>query len=199
MKGRNVTQDRKPSSPKSNSKPLFASAESRKLGLLLSTAQSLEQIRAWRNEDDQKLLFLCHHYEISTGPDMFKELALVLARELYPEEKKRGRKSKWVEAIKAVLVVEIERLVKPHNANFGVEWACKQLAKREPWKSFLEIKESEVSSVDPAEALRKVYFNFRANLWVKTARGAFLYHEQEGDIDGWENLLTDFVRKEYPK
>lgn len=163
----------------------------------MSPAQSLEKIRAWQKEDDQKLLLLCLHYEISTGPDMFKELAVVLARELYPEKKKRGRKSKWVEAIKAVLVVEIERLVQPLNASFGVERACKQLAKCEPWKSFLEVKESHISSADSAEALRKIYFEFRNNKWAAVARDTYKYHDHEDKITEWERLVTEFVKNPY--
>jgi hypothetical protein len=163
----------------------------------MSPTQVLEQIQAWEKEDEQKLRLLCRSYEIATSPDMYKRLALELARKLYPEKKKRGRKSKWIEAIKGVLVVEVERLMSHGNINRSVEWACNTLAKREPWTSFLEIKESSDSSPDPAEVLRKIYFEFRETLWVTTARKASLYYEQEGDRAGWEDLLTNFVRKEF--
>ncbi len=194
-----MPKDNKTASLQITLPPLFASEDSRKLGLLTSPAQALKKIQAWQKEDDQKLLRLCSHYKIATSPRMFEQLALVLARELYPAKKKSGRKTKWVEAIKGMLVVEIERLVDADNTSHGVEWACKQLSTREPWKSFLEKKESEDSSIDPAEALRKIYFDFKKNKLAAVTRKAFKYHERESTIAEWEKLIVEFVSNPHPK
>jgi hypothetical protein len=60
----------------------------------MSDADIRRQIEQWTGEDHSKLLILCRHYGIKDGPIMFYELALVLARELYPEPKKSGRPTK---------------------------------------------------------------------------------------------------------
>jgi hypothetical protein len=117
-----------------------------------------EIIKRDLEEDYLKLGLLCQQYGIGEGPAKWFQLSLALARELYPEKKKPGRKSKWTLLNKGALVVEIERLTTPDDASHGVAWACKQLALREPWKSFLEIRESDNAVPDPAEALRTVYF-----------------------------------------
>ncbi len=160
--------------------------------------QALEKIRAWQNEDDQNLLGLCGYYKIAASPDMFKQLALVLARDLYPEKKRRGRKPKWAAPIKGVLVVEIERLVERNKFSHGVEWACKQLSKREPWKSFLEEKDSDESSRDPSEALRQIYFDFREDRLAKVSRNAFKHYEVKSELTEWEKLVCEFVRNPNP-
>lgn len=155
--------------------------------------------RKYDDEERSKLMFLCQGYGIQHGPSMFYELALRLARELFPEPKKRGRKSKWTTLNKGALVVEIERLHKPGDPSHGIEWACSQIAKREPWKSFLEIKESAITSPDPAEALRKVYYDFRADRWAAVMRDVFKLYEMEGNVAEWEPLVMDYVRNPHPK
>lgn len=150
-------------------------------------------------EDHSKLLLLCEHYDIQARSSMFYELALALAREIYPEPRKRGRKSKWTELNQGALVVEVERLANPDDPAHGVERACEQLSRREPWKSFLESKESELTSPDPAEALRKVYYDFRADEWAAVMRDAFKWHKHQGTIGEWEMEAADFVRNPNPK
>lgn len=179
------------------------SEEARKPGLLaaalLDDGSLRDRIKEYSEEDNAKLLLLCQHYDIAEGPNMYYRLALALAREIYPEPKKRGRKSKWGDMNMGALVVEVERLVRPNDKAHGVEWACKQLSKREPWRSFLEAKESGTVSPDPAEALRQIYFDFRGDKWANVFRDAFRMYEHEGAIAEWEKKVSDFVRKPHPK
>lgn len=185
----------------------FQSDETRKSELVVAALREWlrddgslgDRLKKYSEEDNAKLLLLCQHYGIQASPIMFYELALALARELYPELKKRGRKSKWTALNKGALVVEVERLVRPNNQAHGVEWACNQLAKREPWASFLETKEGDTIDPDPAEALRKIYFNFRGDKWAGISRDAFKKYEQTNAIAEWEKHVTDFVKNPHPK
>lgn len=181
----------------------FQSEEARKprlLGAALLDDGSLrDHLKKYSEEDSAKLQLLCQHYGIQASPIMFYELALTLAREKYPEPKKRGRKSKWTTLRSGALVVEVERLIRPNDPAHGVEWACKQLAKREPWASFLEAKEVGTLGHDPGEALRQIYFDFRGDEWANVSRDAFKMYEHEGAIAEWEKQVSDFVRNPQPK
>jgi hypothetical protein len=185
--------------PKKTQRPLFPAGESRRLGLLMDKAATQRTVAAWEKEDTEKLLLLCRNYGIQRGPSMFYELALALARELYPEPKKPGRRSKWTVLNQGALVVEIERLVKPRDTAHGVSWAAGQLANQEPWKSFLETKESDTTSPDPKEALRRVYYAFKEDKWAKVMRKAFKWHDHQGTIADWEKEVADFLRNPHPK
>lgn len=180
----------------------FQSEETREPGLLASAFSDdfwSDQRKKHSEEDNAKLQILCRHYGIQSSPSMFYELALALARDIYPAPKKRGRKSKWTNLNQGALVVEVERLVIPDDPAHGVEWACNQLARREPWISFLETKEGGTHGPDPAEALRQIYFHFRSNRWAEISRSAFARYEREGARTEWERKVSDFVRNPYPK
>lgn len=172
----------------------FPPKEARPFGLLMSDDDCREQSVKWAEEDHSKLLLLCRQYGIQEGPYMFYELALALARELYPDPKKRGRKSKWTILNRGALVVEIERLTKNDDPGHGIAWAAKQLAKREPWKSFLEIKEANTTNPDSAEALRKAYYDFKNDKRAGITRKAFKWHEYNDTIAEWEREVDDYVR-----
>lgn len=171
----------------------FQDPASRHFGLLADDASIEQKTTQWAAEDHEKLLILCQRLGIDAGPDMFYKLALELARELHPEAKKRGRKSKWTDQNKGALVVEVERLCNPDNPAHGVEWACTRLAKREPWLSFIDAKEGGASDPAPAKALRQIYFESRNHMWSAIFRDAFKFHEHEGTLAEWENLVSDFV------
>lgn len=177
----------------------FPRRETQRLGLLGAVPRNDPRVKKAAikiaAEDLAKLLVLCQHYGIQESPIRFYQLALALAREVYPEPKKRGRKSKWTVLNQGLLVVEIERLKSPDDPTHGAEWACKVLAKREPWKSFLEAKESTSSSPNPGESLRKIYFSFRDDKWAELMRDAFRFHEYEGTIGGWDRRISDWVKK----
>jgi len=167
----------------------------RQLGLLMSEADIREHKAKWANEDHRKLLLLCHHYAIAEGPHMFYLLALSLAQDFvdgFKERKPRGRKLKWTDLNKSVLVVEIERIRSDHtggraNDPRSVVWATKRLAKREPWKSFIEATGSGDS--DPAEALRHAYYDFKDDKWVKITGDAYKMHKHEDTISEWESFV----------
>lgn len=182
-----------------NKKIAFQREESRRLGLLMDEATMQQCIAEWAREDHANLVMLSKKYKIDEGPQMFYQLALALARELYPEPKRGGRKSKWTMLNKGALVVEVERLVRPDDPSHGVEWACNQLAKREPWASFLEKKESGTLGPDPGEALRQIYFDFRADKFARVSRDAFRMYEHENAIEEWENCVFDFVINPHPE
>lgn len=148
----------------------------------------------YETEDRAKLELLCQHYGIEDSPHKFYELALKLARELHPEPRKRGRKTKWTGLAMGALLVEIDRIKSTDDPLHGVEWACGQLAKTEPWLSFLETKDSNNFASDPAEALRKVYYEFRDHHWVKLFRESFIRYESEGRLEEWENLVISLLR-----
>ena len=181
----------------------FQSEETRKPRLLAAALRDdgsfVDRIKKYSEEDNDKLLLLCRHYGIQASPFMFYELALALAREIYPEPKKRGRKSKWTLRNKGVLVVEVERRVRQDKPEYGVAWACSQLAKIEPWASFLEKKEGVTLNPDPAEALRQIYFDFRGDDWAEISRKKFREYKREGAIAKWEEQVSDFVRNPHPK
>lgn len=181
----------------------FQGHDTRKRRLLAAALRNdgslSERAKEYSEEDSAKLQLLCLHYGIQSSPSMFYELALELAREIYPEAKKNRRKLKWTTLIQAALVVEVERLIRPNDRAYGLTWACKQLAKREPWASFIEEKESRTSSPDPAEALRQKYYDFRYDKWANVFRDVFKMHEREGLIDEWEKRVADWVRNLHPK
>jgi hypothetical protein len=148
----------------------------------------LERQKQRNIEDIDRMFLLCDEMSIKDGPFMWFELALTLARQLYPEPLKKGRKAKWSPMRLGCLVVELERLAingKP------IEWAANVLAKREPWKSFIESKESDVANKDPGEALRKLYFNARDDKWTALCRKAYKWHEINDDIASWEATVSD--------
>ncbi len=177
----------------------FQSEEARNPPLLASDDDLRDLAEKYSAEDMRKMFLLCEHYGIKDGPHMFYSLALVLAREIYPEPKKRGRKTKWTPLNKGALVVEVERLVKPNDPAYGVEWACRQLAKREPWLSFVEEKEGDNRSPDPAEALRKIYFEFRDHRLMRVSREAFKMYEYKGALADWVTHVNDVVRNPLEK
>jgi hypothetical protein len=155
--------------------------------------------KRWAQEDMEKLLLLCDHYEIERGPTMFAELALSLAEEYVPafREYKAHRPTKWTDLNKGALVVEIERRV-TNDPTRGVKWAAAQVAKEEPWRSFLEVREGEETYPDPGEALRKVYYGFRGNKWAMVMRDAFKLHKVKGTLNEWDAQVVDYVRNPHP-
>lgn len=149
-------------------------------------------------KETSKLLLLCQHFGIKSGPGMFYQLSLELARQLYPEPKKRGRKLKWTMQNMGALVVEVERIIKPDEPKYGISWACKQLATREPWTSFLEKKDGKERITDPGEAIRRIYYDFCKDRWAEVARDAFKMYEHENAIEEWESYVVDVVKNPNP-
>lgn len=138
-----------------------------------------ERLQKADEENHAKLLLLCKRYGIQSGRLMFYDLALALAWELYPKPKKRGRGSKWNISKHLELVEDIERLIKPDDTVHGVKWASKELAKREKWKSFLEVEVGDKTS--PEETLRRTYY------------------EAKKAMDEWDRRIIDSVKNYHAK
>jgi hypothetical protein len=170
----------------------FPNEQSRKPSLFWDGELLSKKIRDWVEEDDRKLKLLCQHHSIQDGPHMFYQLALVLARELYPEPRRRGNKTKWTWLNQGALVVEVERRVRPGDPSHGVDWACGQLAKREPWNTFLS--KNKKDHPDPGEALRRAYYNFKDDRWANVSRAVFKFHQLKSTIEEWDRDVEDFVK-----
>jgi hypothetical protein len=174
----------------------FSRAEKIERELLISALEGEEKLhekcKQLTQDDMLNMLALCDKYHIKQSHNMWYELALSMAREFYPEPQKKGRKPKWDNFKAAILVVEIERLSDLKNPSKGVQWASKQLAKKEPWKSFIEIKDSNLTSPDPAETIRKIYFDFKDDEWSERLRLTFKKYESNQDLEGWNNYEKFF-------
>ena len=118
----------------------FTDPKDRQVGLLATIEEESDLRANWAKEDMEKLYLLGKQYNLNViDPRFFQMLALELARELYPEPKRRGRKNKWTPLIRAVLVVEVERRIekaklkdhsKPFVMNFREENPGRVLLKR---------------------------------------------------------------------
>ncbi len=123
---------------------------------------------------------------------MFYELALTLARELYPEPKKKGEKTKWTDLNRAILAVEIERLIREDGKS--VSRAANCLAAREPWTSFLRGNDSNETTPDPGEALRRSYYQIVDDRLVRMLNIIFETFETSGRINQWDKYVEDFLQ-----
>lgn len=135
----------------------------RSIGLLMPTSEIVKQYDEWQMEDLNNLILLCRHYGIKEDhpSTLFFKLSIALAKELgipaFVEKKPVGRKKKWTDSRKAILVVEVESLKEKH----GVSWAADLLAKKEPWKSLIETQADASLPNSPGEVLRQIYYDNR--------------------------------------
>ena len=83
----------------------FQNPSSRHLSPLDDKDSARGKIESWAEEDLSKLKALCAEFRIQEGPDMYLFLSLELARLHYPEPKKRGRKNKWTDQLKCMLLL----------------------------------------------------------------------------------------------
>jgi len=112
---------------------------------------STEQF-ALRELENLKLRALAHAFGLDDEPNMWFYLALKLAQLHYPEPKKAGRKLKWDQQIRLLLLSAVDRMVDPSDSTNGVNRACKNLAKIQPWQLLVAVVEN------PSEALRAQYY-----------------------------------------
>ena len=141
-----------------------------------------------REEDERKLQLVCQRYGIPDGPDMFRHLSLCLARDYAPEfktSKRTGRKPKWSPSLKGALVIQMERTIKADDPTHGAMWAAKQLSKREPWKSL--VGEGD----DPAEALRRTYYETKDDEIMLFERWYFELCRKNGCLEVWERVCLE--------
>jgi len=142
-------------------------------------------------EEIKKLDLLCEHYGIAEGQSKYLDLSLALARELYPEGKPQKRPNKWTNEIRAILAVQMERLIVKGKKNKQISWAANHLAKEEPWKSFIEKREEGGASPNPGEVLRTQYTKSREIPGVKEEKVSLLKKSPE-ELKSYAIL---FVRK----
>ena len=148
--------------------PLRTPIKPRKPRLLAAALQGTDELTAlvaeYSKEDLEKLLQLCSYYGIQNSPGMFYGLALALATEFVPgfqEKVTRGRDVKWSFSRMQQVHDAIERLVDPSDRAKTLKWAAKQVANCKQYKDFVSSKESANSSPDPAEVMRKIYYEFK--------------------------------------
>lgn len=137
---------------------------------------------------DEKMVLLRRAFNIEPGPFAWHLLAIRLAQEFVPGFKPsvpQGRPKKWEPITRAVLVVEIQREMSRTSTD-SVIAAARSLAKRDPWKRFLEGDAwTEALDPNPGEALRKAYDAGKRDKLSAAAWDAFRYHKAAGDIEGW--------------
>lgn len=154
---------------------LLLDEDSKKEAIAKCNAEYKKKFMEYFLEDYQKLFLLCEHYGIEqanikdkTGAShiyMLAQLSIALAEELkvpaFTEKKRRGPKEKWTEYNMGLLIASVDKKVKAKQAEGKkedekklVSWACKKLATKEPWKSFI-LKETLSKE---GEALRVKYY-----------------------------------------
>jgi hypothetical protein len=177
--------------------PLNEYKQPRRLSLLATEEQNLAEREKWIEEDYQNLRLLCAHFGIADGPHQFTLLALELAKELVPcfqEKAKEGRPRKWDDFALGALAVELERLT---GAGFTIDNAAQTLAKKEPWRSFLESWEIDSSSfgASPEDAIKTAYKNAKKNNWTDVMRDAFKKHEAFGTLEEWDAKFISTIER----
>ena len=167
----------------------------RTLSLLDDESEKEARFCEWAKQDIEDLYTLCTIYKIESGPHQFMALALELARQLFSTKDKRGRKTKWDDHARGLLVVEMERLIVPGSKPHGPTWAAEQLATREPWRSLLDTASDGFNAPNPAEAIRKQYAIAKNDKWAAVYRDAYRYHETQGELEDWHATIMDLRRK----
>ncbi len=162
-----------------------------KQGLLTSDERMKELCSDRADEELRRMMVLAEEFGLSQ-PFNWYQVALELAKKHVPELKenvKVGAKKKWGATECTVLITEIERLIKDGESIIG---ACRVLAKKEPWKSFVSEKEGFLGSV-PEDALRKIYDGDKRLRGL--AKDYLAYCESTGDFSMQEELLKTILRK----
>lgn len=179
-------------------KILFPDPETRKLSLLDLRETTLETLTDWERDDLERMNLLREELGVPEMADkeaMWFQVALALARRLKRAPKSKGRDPKWTDLVRGVLVVEVDRIVEGKRFGASVSQACSDLAKKLPWRDFLEqIDSKRASSSDPKEALRKQYQEGRRTTWLKAVRAAYLMHRETNTLQEWDDFVNSVVR-----
>lgn len=133
---------------------------------------------------------LAHKLEIPANEHMWRELALILARDKYPEPLPEGAPKKWNENLDIALIGEVTRL--QNQKDLLVETtthACQLLAKNELWKKLTTSKSPSYRK----ELLRKRYQELkRKSNFFKEAQLQFKTMSHQG---AWSSFIGS-VEKE---
>jgi hypothetical protein len=162
----------------------------------LATEEGAKKI--WRDQSEDEwnsVRQLCDEYGIEYDDNFWMNLAVALARDFVPafQDKTRpGPKQKWTDHRRGILVVEIERI--KTSQSISIEDAADELAKKEPWKNFIQIKQKGSdpdTSPDPGETLRHAYYESFDRRWLNVTRKAFLYHEATDTVAEWDAMVAE--------
>ncbi len=173
---------------------LPANVLSRHLSVFDSEVVRKENLDRWFFEELGFVFKLFKEYRIPSGPLESRLFHLVISlsgtHQDHRPTKPAGRRKRWTPWLRAVLVVSVDRLRKKKSATSSIEWACQVLSKQEPWASFLK---GGGRGVDPAEALRKQYFEFKddefAELMARTAANS---------ESAWDEIVMNAVNESRP-
>ena len=160
-----------------------------------------QQEELYDQEIEKKLTLLFEHYNIFEGVqlDRWRELAIALAKDFVPgfQWNKKGAPRKWKEENLAFLVIDFEHIKTTKNLKSEVLIA-KELAKREPWKTFIQQKEAPGISPNPSEVLRQLYIKNKDNTFVKHIREFYEHTVKTRGADSWDNYIYVRILKKYP-
>jgi len=115
----------------------------------------------------------------------------------FTEKKRKGPREKWTELNMGLLIASVDKEVKAKQAEGKkedekklVSWACKKLATKEPWKSFI----SGAIGFKDGEALRVKYYKAKKSKISKFI-GEVMIIGTRIDHDLWESFLKENVIK----
>lgn len=163
-----------------------------RFGLLENSLEIQNKITDRMDTEYQRMVSLAESMDLGCSAIDWYQVALKLAKDHVPElkeNKPRGPKLKWGMFEKAMLAGEITRL---KNTGLTIEQACEELCKGDVWKDFLDQKENTYGS-DAKAALLKQYSSNSPE--SSMGRKAYLYHEQTGDLNGWQKDLNEIKKK----
>lgn len=177
----------------------FVRPQDRSIGLLLSHEEESQLRKNWAEEDDEKINLLGASLGHNPDdPNFFKDLALTLARQLYPESKKRGRTNKWTELNRGVLVVEVERLKEQSPTKSPLKTVCYTLSKLEPWSAFLESQHCDSTTPDPGAILSRMYQESKTLPMTEVVRTVYRIHRERGSLSDWAKFVRDVIENPHP-
>mgnify|MGYP001239217946 CR=1 FL=1 len=138
-------------------------------------------------EDLMIMVELLKEYDIpADDPHCWYWLALRLAKEKYTEPKGKGRPSKWKSlSIKTLLYMEMKHCME-QNPRFNVGMAAKKLAKFKHWQNFIESKDDDNTTPNPAMIIREQFDPLKKSSSLNS-----YYQELKST-----NQLEEFIKKQ---
>jgi hypothetical protein len=122
---------------------------------------AMQAIEAFYREYGERIRALYGHYEIK--PLNWRGLALALAKEHVPGfsvrkssagSPRRGAPLKWTHQLEVQLLGEVAKLLLMGK---NVDEACRELIRREPWRSLVGVSRRKTESVARWETLKRQY------------------------------------------
>jgi hypothetical protein len=126
---------------------------------------------------------LAEHLEIPADQNMWRELALRLARELLPEPMRQGAKVKWSKNQLVGFVGEMNRLTSRKGQSFSNRSACNILADKMPWKGLVKSE----SRVNRKISLYQKYYQLKRD--EDFFKEANLIYKKLQQQDGWKAFI----------